>query len=540
MTRELYTSEIRNSLIRTLLQKVRKRNYEVYLVSIRLERIRFFKGAEITFDFPVTALIGPNGGGKSTILGAAGCPYRHFRVESVFQKSRVGDASMDDWVLQYDMVDRRMNPSGTIRLDVTFNDNRWSKSSRRMSRQVKLFGINRTVSAVESTTFTHKKVLRAGSDESPTLTLSTEPITDIQQIRIEAERILGKSLSHFQLFRIIVRRHKAISELVGFEEKDGTQVPVYKLVPGTVKRTSQKLMFVGGDGTSEYSELNFGAGERSVINLVAAAESLPDNSLLLIEEIENGLHPVAVRRLVEYLIDIAGRKKLQVIFTTHSDYAIAPLPPEAIWASIDGKLQQGKLSIDLLRVISGRIDRRLAIFVEDEFAKSWIEAILRELLPEHLDEVGVYAVSGDGNAVKMHLGLIANPAVTFQSICLVDGDSKQSESVKQRIYRFPGETPELTVFNSVLADLENNIALLTVACQRSVEKQEIVANEIRKVSRTNRDPHLLFNQVGLNIGFVPESIVRGAFLSIWLRQNPEEAKRIRDAVKGALEPEPAV
>jgi len=509
MTREIYASEIRNSLIRDLLEKVRKRNYEVYLVAMRLERIRFFKGAQITFDFPVTALIGPNGGGKSTILGAAGCAYSDFKIETVFQKSRIGDTSMDNWLIEYELVDRSENRSGTIRLNVTFKDNLWARRTA-LRRQVYFFGINRTVPAMENSAFSHKRVLRAKAvpDVRP-FSISAEPVEDIPQIQIEAERILGKSLAHFRLFRITVQRRK--------------------------KRTSEKLLFVGSDGTSEYSEFNFGAGERSVINLVAAAESLSDNSLLLIEEIENGLHPVAVRRLVEYLIDIAARKKLQVIFTTHSDYAIAPLPPEAIWASIDGKLQQGKLSIDLLRVVSGRIDKRLAVFVEDEFAKAWIEAILREMLPEHLDEIGIYAVSGDGNAVKMHFGLVSNPAVSFQSICFVDGDSKHTENVEKGIYSFPGETPESTVFNSVLADLDNNIALLTVACQRPVEKQEAVADEIRKVSRTNRDPHLLFAQVGLNIGFVSESIVRGAFLSIWLTQNPEEAKRISDAIREALE-----
>src|SRR5205085_4011386 len=162
---------------------------------------------------------------------------------------------------------------------------------------------------------------------------------------------------------------------------------------------------------------------------------LPENSLLLVEEIENGLHPIAVRRLVEYLIDIADRKRMQILFTTHSDYALAPLPPEAIWAAIDGKVQQGRLSIELLRVVSGRIDKRLAIFVEDEFSKTWIEAVLRERLGEHLDEIGVYAVAGDGNAVRIHLGQMSNPAITFHSLCFIDGDSRQKEDIANRIYK---------------------------------------------------------------------------------------------------------
>ena len=83
--------------------------------------------------------------------------------------------------------------------------------------------------------------------------------------------------------------------------------------------------------------------------MIAEMENSEDNSLILIEEIENGLHPIAVRRVVEYLIDIAKRKNLQIIFTTHSDYALEPLPGEAIWSCVQGRLQQGKLSIETLQ-----------------------------------------------------------------------------------------------------------------------------------------------------------------------------------------------
>ena len=65
-----YRSEIRDSVIRSLLEKVRKADYGQYLLAVRLEKIRLFRGAQVNFDFPVTALVGPNGGGKSTILGA--------------------------------------------------------------------------------------------------------------------------------------------------------------------------------------------------------------------------------------------------------------------------------------------------------------------------------------------------------------------------------------------------------------------------------------------------------------------------------------
>jgi hypothetical protein len=155
-------------------------------------------------------------------------------------------------------------------------------------------------------------------------------------------------------------------------------------------------------------------------------------------------------------------------------------------------------------------------------------------LGDRLDEIGVYAVSGDGSAVNIHLGHSRNPAILFHSICIIDGDSRQLENTANRIYRLPGEMPELTVYNAVVGNLDRNLALLTVACQRSVDKQEQVGREIRDVQHTNRDPHVIFSQVGARIGFVSESIVRGAFLSVWVQENPGIVREIAKWAMDAL------
>ena len=68
-------SEIRESQIVALSDRVRKRAYTKYLSGMRLVKLRGFRDREIRFDFPVTALVGPNGAGKTTILGAAGLIY---------------------------------------------------------------------------------------------------------------------------------------------------------------------------------------------------------------------------------------------------------------------------------------------------------------------------------------------------------------------------------------------------------------------------------------------------------------------------------
>jgi ABC-type multidrug transport system ATPase subunit len=166
--------------------------------------------------------------------------------------------------------------------------------------------------------------------------------------------------------------------------------------------------------------------------MLAKIENAPDQTLILIEEIENGLHPVATIRLVEYLIGVAERKKVQVIFTTHSNEAIQPLPTKAVWVAMQERIFQGKLDVRSLRAITGQIETKAIVFVEDKFATAWVEAILRQNLDfpiDHvIDHLQVHAMSGDGTAVAVNKYHNANPAIPTPSICIIDGDSRQRNS----------------------------------------------------------------------------------------------------------------
>jgi hypothetical protein len=151
-----------------------------------------------------------------------------------------------------------------------------------------------------------------------------------------------------------------------------------------------------------YSEFHFGTGESSLIRMVAEIELVEEQALVLIEEIENGLHPVATVRIVEYSIEVAERKKLQTIFTTHSNDALKPLPSKAIWGATQDRIFQGKLDIHSLRAITGQIEASLVIFVEDPFVKLWVEAMLRQSGNIAVDHIHVYGMEGDGTAVAMN------------------------------------------------------------------------------------------------------------------------------------------
>lgn len=160
--------------------------------------------------------------------------------------------------------------------------------------------------------------------------------------------------------------------------------------------------------------------------------------------------------------------------------------------------------------------------------------MLRERLGARYDLVGLYPLGGDGTAVKVHRSHMLNPAINFSSICFIDGDSKQQTATDDFIFRLPGGNPELTVCQNVMDNIDHNAAILTVSCQRAPERQKEVIHAIKQIMHTNRDPHLLFSQIGIAIGFVPEHVIRGAFLSIWTRENPEYARQIAAPVEQQL------
>lgn len=108
-------SEIRQSKLSSLSERVRRHNYAKYLLSVQLSKVRGFSGARVSFDFPVTALVGPNGGGKSTVLGAAACAYKDVKPGTFFPKSSIGDNSMSEWSIEYELIDKSINESAIVR-----------------------------------------------------------------------------------------------------------------------------------------------------------------------------------------------------------------------------------------------------------------------------------------------------------------------------------------------------------------------------------------------------------------------------------------
>lgn len=482
-------------------------------MGMRLEKLRGFRNVEIRFDFPVTALIGPNGAGKTTILGAAGLIYDSVPPRRFFAKSGAYDDSMRGWRIEYELIDRERPGSPTsVSRTASYLKAKWNRDA--VSRAVVISGIGRTLPASERND-TYRFI---GGDFT-----GAREVTFSHAVVDAVENILGKAAANYLR--------------VDADEQG---------------RSSIYAVRSAADEDQNYSEFHFGAGEASIIRIVSRIEEAPDDSLLLIEEIENGLHPVATRRLVEYLIDVARRKSCQVIFTTHSNAALEPMPTEAVWSSYRGRLTQGKLDVAALRTLTGQVEAQIAVFTEDAFGAMLAEVTLRsycQAMGYEFAGTEIHSLGGASPARDHTRFHNTNPVRKFRAVALLDGDKQTEDGYEPRqlsdasdavddgpalrladILYCPGEgDPEAAVFEDIHDNLDtigNLLGKLTIALQLDTPMQSRVRTSIEERKRTNRDIHVIFGQIGEDLDFLAESLVQRAFLSTWSNTFPEKVAAI--------------
>ena len=71
-------------------------------------------------------------------------------------------------------------------------------------------------------------------------------------------------------------------------------------------------------------------GTLRVLSIASALLSAPEGALVVIEEIDNGVHPSRAKSLLENIQEVAARRGLSVLLTSHNPALLDALPIEAI------------------------------------------------------------------------------------------------------------------------------------------------------------------------------------------------------------------
>lgn len=132
-------------------------------------------------------------------------------------------------------------------------------------------------------------------------------------------KIYEKGNEEYKSFEIIAK--KIIKGFDGFEP----------LTPALSQKDPSILFFLRQAETKKwFTTYSSSTGDMKTFYLLAALFAKNTNSTLIIEEIENGLHPKRMKLLLEHIQNIATKRDLQLIITTHSPDIIDVTSPNKI------------------------------------------------------------------------------------------------------------------------------------------------------------------------------------------------------------------
>jgi len=133
-----------------------------------------------------------------------------------------------------------------------------------------------------------------------------------------------------------------------------------------------------------YTDAYAGSGEAAVVTLVREVCAAAPGTLVLLDEPEISLHPGAQRELVRFLLNQCRDKKLQVVLSTHSPTIVQSLPAAAIRVCVaapDGfvDVDAGRSAAEAFYEIGAVAPNSTTILVEDALAAEIIESVAQSM-----------------------------------------------------------------------------------------------------------------------------------------------------------------
>ncbi|MBY4011092.1 AAA family ATPase [Rhodococcus fascians] len=184
-------------------------------------------------------------------------------------------------------------------------------------------------------------------------------------------------------------------------------------------------------GNLRYSEAFAGSGEFAITMMVRQILQAAPSTLILLDEPEVSLHPRAQNALLAFLRDQIKKKKHQVIFATHSPEMVRTLPASAIKV-LDINPATGKVFLtaqateprDAFVRLGIEADDVLSIYVEDQLAKKLVERAIRPLTAEAKQRLRILPMGGASNILVHFVPMMAKSGQN-RTLVLLDGDQNR-------------------------------------------------------------------------------------------------------------------
>jgi predicted ATPase len=366
--------------------------------------LRGLDALDISFQYPITAIAGKNGAGKSTILALACCAYHNHKTGFKLPKRKNTYYTFSDFFIQHT---EEVPPEG-VEIEYHIAHNKWKKSTSLpegvgigMQRRRK----NKGGKWNDYADRVRKNVVFLG----------------IERIVPHSER--SQSRSYSRVF--------ASGAVKGWEDK------VKEAVGFVLGRTYSKFRYLEHSkyslpivqvGTTTYSGFNMGAGENALFEIFSTIYSCGPGSLLVLDEIELGLHAEAQRRFITRLKEVCEETCTQVVCTTHSREILDCLPYDARFfvEKVNGKskITEGISSDFAFSKLAAIPGAELDLLVEDEVAK----IILLTSLPAAIRSRVVITAIGSATALARQLAAINVRDEKRPTFAIFDGDQRPKQN----------------------------------------------------------------------------------------------------------------
>lgn len=393
----------------------KKPHMDHLLTEVRLDGLRGLDDLRVAFDYPVSVIAGANATGKSTVLFAAACAYKvpqagvkDFVPSTLFPNYRpkLGDREdiQREVVLEFEYATPEGRRSMRWRRSKSWNRSYMGRrNGAQPERQVYLRTLSNLSNPSEVRGVLSMSRLGARPEEKPLTASQIEFAQQLLPFRYEEVVDLSSGSK-----RLLFATQEAVAS--------------HSMPPGLGVE----------EAAASYSELHMAAGERAILRLSQEIAHL-DGALVLIDEVEAGLHPFLQQLLMMQLQQLALRHGLQVIVTSHSPVVLDSVPPNGrIFLERDdaGRVVVRLPYRDMVQdALYGRSHETLYVLCEDETAEGILQGVLDHLLPREGISPESVRIGRDTGASEFpaHAASFRKFGQIHHLVFVLDGDRRGSE-----------------------------------------------------------------------------------------------------------------
>ena len=451
-------------------------NYPSFFNQIKFDSFRHISNLEINFINPITVITGNNKAGKTTILLSIACSHYNFKRRNVangsLERARWGNT------MRFTSQDVQLN-DWTYHVNNREGDKKSSKRGQRKSVTKKWNGVA-------------KKESQIGTPSR------NKPNGGRNVLLIDLERIVpSRNLSNG-----IYNRTKHKSEIPLTKPNIKNEYLSYVLEQdytiGSLVKSADKEIFSYHNGEN-YSSYNSASGEDVLTRIVSDIVDAEDNSLILIEELEIGLHPKIQRSLMDIVYHESKKNHKQFIITTHSSTILSSVSTNSrIYIENNNGIFKTipKISINSALSKMDSISYPLVdVFIEDKIAEKIINKALTEISISHqgfnhlINPIIVGSADETYSCFKVHQRTYDKKKICSGFACVLDGDMSDTAEQRGGLHLPP----------------EDGLFFLYSDCapEKMLLKEYLRNNKNDSLSyHVNSNPHCIFDKM-IELGLCP-------------------------------------